>query len=46
MGEDPVIERLARIEDRLTNVENDVTLLKNDVAWLKRLYRSLVYGSS
>ena len=41
--DDPVVERLIRIEDRLTRVEDDVAVLKSDVAWLKRLYKSLDY---
>ncbi|KPV65536.1 MAG: hypothetical protein AOA65_0044 [Candidatus Bathyarchaeota archaeon BA1] len=34
--EDPVSERLAKIE-------SDIASLKNDVAWLKQLYKSLDY---
>jgi len=33
--DDPVVERLIRIEDRLTRVEDDVAVLKSDVAMLK-----------
>jgi hypothetical protein len=36
-------EKQDPIEEKLTRIEGDVASLKGDVAWLKHLYKSLDY---